>query len=399
MKDHFDESGASFGKEPGLQPIFISQPANPEDEVCCGPPAGPPSSPFEKPGYKILGFVDSFVQTPAGPVPKVKTRQGTLDFLGTIAVRLGIGRNDYKISPGLYCIGEPDEDSPVMVTANYKLSFDTLRKDLEAVSAWVLVLDTRGINVWCAAGKGNFSTEEVIRLIKLTRLDKIVKHRNLILPQLSATGVSATRVKKESGFSVIWGPVRTNDIKQFLKNGLKANKTWRAVTFSFMERFVLVPVELSMVIKPAIWILLAVLIISGIGPGIFSISNSLSRGFIGVMALLSGILAGAVAVPLLLPWIPFRAFSVKGAITGVIAGLVVVFSLIEKIQLTSTIGIILLAAAISSYLAMNFTGATPFTSPSGVEKEMRKAIPFQAAALLIGISAWIIDSFITKGIT
>ncbi|MBW1641683.1 MAG: hypothetical protein JRJ39_15180 [Deltaproteobacteria bacterium] len=398
MKDHLDESGASFGKEPRLQPIFISQP-DPSEEVCCGPPAGPPSGPFEKPGYKLLGFVDSFLQTQAGPVPKVKTRPGLSDVIGTVAVRLGIGRNDYKIAPGLYCIGDPDDSSPVMVTANYKLSFDTLRKDLEEVSAWVLVLDTRGINVWCAAGKGTFSTDEVIRLIKLTHLDKIVKHRNLILPQLSATGVSATRVKKASGFSVIWGPVRTNDIKLFLKNGLKAEKSWRTVTFSFVERFVLVPVELSLVIKSALWILLAVLIISGIGPGIFSISSSISRGFIAAMALLSGILAGAVAVPLFLPWIPFRAFSVKGAIMGIIAGLVVVFALMEEIQLVSTIGILLLTAAVSSYLAMNFTGATPFTSPSGVEKEMRKAIPLQAAAILIGISAWVIDSFINKGIT
>ena len=397
MKDHFDESGASFGKEPGLQPIFISQP-DPSEEVCCGPPAGPPSSPFEKPGYKIYGFVDSFVRTQAGFVPKVKTRRSLSDVIGTVAVRLGVGRNDYKIAPGLHCIGDPDEDSPVMVTANYKLSFDTLRKDLEEVSVWILILDTRGINVWCAAGKGTFSTDEVIRLIKLTDLEKVVKHRNLILPQLSATGVSATRVKKASGFSVIWGPVRTNDIKLFLKNGLKAEKKWRAVTFSLMERFVLVPVELSLVIKPALWILLAVLIISGIGPGIFSISNSLSRGFIAAIALLSGIMAGAVAVPLLLPWIPSRAFSVKGALMGVIAGLVVVFAFMEAIQLASTIGILLLTVAISSYLAMNFTGATPFTSPSGVEKEMRKAIPLQAAAILIGISAWIVDSFINKGI-
>lgn len=392
MEAQRNQCDASCGKEPGLTPIFISQ-SDTDTEVCCGPPAGPPSSPFEKPGYKLLNFVDGFFQTSEGPVPKIKTRPGLSDLMGTFAVRLGIGRNDYKIAPGLYCIGEPDDTSPVMVTANYKLSFDTLRKNLETVDTWILVLDTRGINVWCAAGKGNFSTDEVMRQIKRTCLDMIVKHRNLILPQLSATGVSATRVKKESGFSVIWGPVKAKDIKLFLNNGMKADKNKRLVTFSFIERLVLVPVELSMVIKPALWIIFAALVISGIGPGIFSISSSLSRGYIAVMALFSGILAGAIAVPILLPWIPFRAFSIKGAMTGLLAGLGVAFIFMDPFRIIAAIGIILMTAVVSSYLAMNFTGATPFTSPSGVEKEMRKAIPIQMIAILIGISAWIIAAF------
>jgi hypothetical protein len=48
---------------------------------------------------------------------------------------------------------------------------------------------------------------------------------------------------------------------------------------------------------------------------------------------------------------------------------------------------------ISSYLAMNFTGSTPFTSLSGVEKEMRKAIPLQAAVALIALVAWVGAAF------
>jgi len=394
MENQKNQCGASCGKEPGLIPIFISQPDN-DAEACCGPPAGPSSSPFEKPGYKVLGFVDRFLQTANHAVPKVKPRTGLSDRIGTMAVRLGIGRNNYKIAPGLYCVGNPDENSPVMVTANYKLSFDTLRKNLDTIDTWILVLDTRGINVWCAAGKGTFSTAELVRQIKQTGLNDIVKHRNVILPQLSATGVTATQVKKESGFSVIWGPIRANDIKSFLQNGMRANKKERMVTFPIFDRLVLVPVELSLVIKPALWIVLALMILSGIGPGIFSFSSSLHRGFIAAVAFGSGIVAGAVAVPMFLPWIPFRAFSVKGAITGLVAGFAVTVTVPSTIQLTSMIGIILLATGVSSYLAMNFTGTTPFTSPSGVEKEMRRAIPFQAAAILIGIVAWVMNAFYT----
>ena len=107
----------------------------------------------------------------------------------------------------------------------------------------------------------------------------------------------------------------------------------------------------------------------------------------------AGILAGAVAAPVLLPWIPGRAFAVKGTLTGIVAGLVVVLIFKNSVNWVESTALLLMTVAISSYLAMNFTGSTPFTSPSGVEKEMRKAIPFQALALLAAIVAWVGAAF------
>lgn len=79
----------------------------------------------------------------------------------------------YTIDPGLYALGNPDESSPVLVTANYKLTFDRLRQSLPKLDAWVLVLDTKGINVWCAAGKGTFGTGEVkVYFQRLAKPDK-----------------------------------------------------------------------------------------------------------------------------------------------------------------------------------------------------------------------------------
>ena len=161
------------------------------NEVCCGSAPGPQSSPYEKPGYRLLDFVDVFIDTPAGTVPKIKTQLERSDFFGTLITRLGIHRHEYKIAPGLYCAGNPGQDSPVLVTANYKLSFDTVRKELTSFDAWILVLDTRGINVWCAAGKGLFCTREVVQRVNQSKLSKVVRHKQLILPQLAATGVSA----------------------------------------------------------------------------------------------------------------------------------------------------------------------------------------------------------------
>jgi len=363
------------------------------DEPCCGPPAGPPSGPDEKPGYTINDFVDGFRQTAAGKVPVVKTRLSLKDILGTVLTRTGIGRNDYRIAPGLYAVGNPDEDSPVIVTANYKLSFDHVRRELRRRDVWLLVLDTRGINVWCAAGKGTFASGELVKRISETSLARVVNHRRVIVPQLGATGVASKKVKKLSGFRVIWGPVRAGDIVRFLENKMQADQEMRRVTFSFIERLVLVPVEISLVVKPALWVLLALFLLSGIGPGIFSFSGAWDRGLWAMLTILLGILAGAGVAPLLLPWIPGTTFAAKGIITGTALALPVAIAAGLSSGFTGFLALLFLSASLSSYLAMNFTGATPFTSPSGVEKEMRRFIPIQAGMAVAGVALWIGSAF------
>jgi hypothetical protein len=251
------------------------------------------------------------------------------------------------------------------------------------------------VNVWCAAGKGTFGTQEVVRQVRQTGLAQVVRHRELVLPQLSATGVSAKRVKDECGFKVIWGPIRTSDIKPFMASGMTADAAMRRVTFSMLERMVLVPVELSQILKPTVWILLGVFLLSGIGSNIFSFKASWARGLAAIAAYTAGIFAGGIAAPTLLPWIPGKAFSMKGTITGLITGGCVVWMLWEKIERLESLSLLLFSIAVGSYLAMNFTGSTPYTSPSGVEKEMRRAIPIQAAALLVAAISWVTAAFVT----
>ena len=363
------------------------------DEVCCGSPPGPASSDDEKPGYALLDFVEEFVETPAGAVPRVRSVLQWSDYTGGVKVRLGIKRDQYKIAPGLYCVGTPDSKAPVLVTANYKLTFDILRRELRSMNAWILVIDTRGINVWCAAGKELFSTAEVVRRVKLSGVEKVVSHNQLVLPQLAATGVAAHQVKKESGFKVIYGPVRAKDLPKFLSNGMQSEPSMRQVTFNTMERLILIPVELAHLPKPSLWIFLAVFAVSGIGTHVFSFSAAWVRGVMLAIAYIAGILAGAVATPLLLPWIPGRSFALKGAITGVLSAVGILVLFRSDLQLLGALALVLCTTAISSYLAMNFTGSTPFTSPSGVEKEMRKAIPLQATALLLALIAWVGSAF------
>jgi hypothetical protein len=182
-------------------------------------------------------------------------------------------------------------------------------------------------------------------------------------------------------------------LKKFLETGMEADKEMRQVTFSFLERLVLVPVELHALIRYALWVILVLFLFSGIGPGIFALDSAWNRGLVATSAVSVGVLAGAVMTPLLLPWIPGKAFSLKGLLAGLLLGVCVLALLLSEAGLLGGVALLLLAVALSSYLAMNFTGATPFTSPSGVEKEMRRAIPFQAGAALIGAFLWVVSAF------
>jgi len=370
----------------------MAQP-EPDNEPCCGSPTGPPSSPYERPGYTLCSFIDGFVETRAGQVPRVLTRLGNSDMLGSLRARVGFQRDRYRIAPGLYCIGNPDQNAPVLVTANYKLSFDTLRKNLAGLDTWILVLDTRGINVWCAAGKKTFSTDELINRVRLSGLDKVVSHKKLILPQLGAPGVSAHQVKKACGFTVTWGPIRAEDIKTFINNKCKADPAMRKVSFTLWERFILIPVELTLIIKPSLWILAALFLLSGISPQIFSFSAAWTRGIAAASAYGMGVFTGAVLVPTLLPWLPGRSFYIKGMISGT-AGAISILLANGMLFSLEALTLFLLTTAVSSYAAMNFTGATPFTSPSGVEKEMKRGLPLQAGALIIAAIAWLAGPFL-----
>lgn len=355
---------------------------------CCGSGSAKEDARCEEPSF------DDRVDTPAGPVPRVHSRIGPRDRFGRWRVRWGIGRDRYRVAPGLYAVGTPDGNAPVLVTANYKMTFDILRRETAGLNAWILVLDTKGINVWCAAGEGKFGTEEVVRRVSETRLSEVVNHRRLILPQLGAPGVAAHEVCRKSGFSVVYGPVRARDLREFLGAGMKASPAMRRVVFPTMDRLVLTPVEIAGLLRPAGWIALGLFFLAGFGPGIYSLGAAWERGIAAVQALALGIVSGAVVTPVLLPWIPGRAFSIKGGLAGGSLALCAWALSPASMGAISTSAFLLSVTAVSSFIAMNFTGSTPFTSPSGVEKEMRRAIPVQASLALLAGILWIGGSFL-----
>ena len=323
---------------------------------------------------------------PAGPAPALPTRLTWRDVLGGWRVRWGVGRMRYLIPPGLYRVGEPDRQSPVLVTANYKLTIDAVRRELAGLDVWLLALDTKGVNVWCAAGKGTFGTRELVRRMEAVKLAEVVDHRNLVLPQLGATGVAAHEVKRATGFLVRYGPIRARDIGAYLAAGMKATPEMRRVTFGWKARLVLAPMELAASLKPALLILAALAALYALRHR--SLSWHVAADFAPFLA---AIFAGGVVTPLLLPWLPTRIFAVKGAIAGALCIAAALAALPGGV--IETVGTALLGVAIASFMGMMFTGATTFTNLAGARLEVRRALPpivFSAAvgAVLRAVAAF-----------
>lgn len=334
-------------------------------------------------------WADGVVGTPIGEVPRVRTELLFSDVLGTWKARWGVGRMRYTVEPGLYAVGNPGAESPVLISANYKMSFDRLRSELGGLDAWILVLDTKGINVWCAAGKGTMGTDGLISRVRSSGLDRVVSHHTLLAPQLSAPGISAHKVKSATGFRVVYGPVRAADLPEFLASGMRATPEMRRVRFPLRDRLVLSPMEIVPGMKYALPLAAAFFLISGLGRDGYSLARATEVGSPSVILLFSAFLGGAVLTPALLPWLPGRAFSVKGASIGLALSAILSYHALNGPGLFDgmliTLSWIILMPVLSSFVGMNFTGSSTFTSLSGVKREMRVAVPLQIAGAALGV--------------
>ena len=301
-------------------------------------------------------WVSGCLDHPRGKVLQVETKWTRTDSIGQLRARTTGFRMRYRIEPGLYAVGRPDAESPVLVSANYKLSFDHLRRELTGLNTWLLVIDTDGINVWCAAGKGTFGTVEVVNRIRSVELDQIVSHRRIILPQLGAPGVHAHLIQKSTGFRVLYGPVLACDIPSYMQAGYKATPEMRAARFPLLSRLVVTPMELNPAFKKLFVPSLVLLALFGLQKEGILFQNIIIPGLPFLLLGLLAVFIGAFLVPVLLPYIPIRSFALKGLFLCTIL-FAPGFPLISPALHNSPwllASVYLLFPALSSYLALNF---------------------------------------------
>ena len=184
--------------------------------------------------------------------------------------------------------------------------------------------------------------------------------------------------------------MRAADLPAFLAAGMKADAEMRRVTFDLRERAVVVPEVLSVAWDRRMLLAYAgILAASAIGRDGVSLRRGLRDGAPVIGAAWLALLAGGAVTPLALPWLPGRAFSLKGAVAGGVLAAAATATLGRRLSPAAKLALLAGVTAASSYTAMDFTGSSTITSPSGVELEMRKALPWQGAGAALAVGAWL----------
>ncbi|MFX0123591.1 MAG: hypothetical protein ACFFAE_08100 [Candidatus Hodarchaeota archaeon] len=272
-----------------------------------------------------------------------------------------------SIKPGLYPIGYPDENSVILVTSNYFVTKKRVVTSLERqeINAWLLLVDTQGVNVWCSSAGGHFTAEKVLAQIEESDVSEAVNHRLLILPQLAAAGVDHS-ILKNADWEVKFGPIEIDDLGEYLRNNQTKTPEMSEVRFDLRKR-----IEYALSHNFFISLILIPLIL-----GITILAQPL--GFLlqpwsvwlqeNIIFLLFYIWIFGCSFGVLHPKIPFNSGFFKGALLSVI--LVPLSSLIffnsSPLDFTMGFGTLMLYSTI---IGTDFDGFTPFWGTDFIIKD------------------------------
>ena len=276
-----------------------------------------------------------------------------------------------KVKPGVYAVGEPGPDSPLLVTGNYDLTVRRLVRAIDGeVEAWILVVDSGGINVWCAAGGGFLTADRIIGALHISGLSEYLQHHALILPQLCANGVEGWRIREQTGWGVHWGPVRAEDIPDYLARGRKKTDDMRWVQFPLRDRLEMTAVTLGF------YALLILIPIAIFWPSIF-------------WPTLIAMVALAAFYAVALPWLPGRDGLAKTlplaliAVAGMLAYSALWDPASASVLFAGAIGL----TALSLFIAAELQGMSPLMRGEQANWGWEAVI-----GGLLGLAYWLIPS-------
>ncbi|MFQ5889709.1 MAG: HgcAB-like fusion protein [Gemmatimonadota bacterium] len=159
-----------------------------------------------------------------------------LRFFAITALQTLLRVLPFPCRTGIITIGDPGPTSPVFLTCNFWLTVERLKRALQGIDAYLLVANSRGVNVWCAATGGLLTNHDVVSVLKTSGIEDLVDHRQVILPQLAATGIEGRVIHRKTRWKVVWGPVEARSIPAFLDAGLVKSPEMRTVTFARRQR-------------------------------------------------------------------------------------------------------------------------------------------------------------------
>jgi hypothetical protein len=268
---------------------------------------------------------------------------------------------------GLFSFNGADSESPVLVTTDYYLTSHRVRETIEEdnLKCHLLVVDGRGINVWCGSRGGHVDTDSILDAINQTGLADEVSHRNLILPQLIASSVSKA-VLAENGWKAIFGPVEINDVSDFIENECEKTREHSTVSFDLHARLennmahIVFETVMFLVMTPIFWLLAS---LGGLFAAWFGYWWS------NLLYIVLGVWVLGTFMAIADPIMPTTSGYVRGLLTGLLALFVWKMFLLGLATLSplavvyewawlDTSGLTILG--LSLFVGFNWGGATPY---------------------------------------
>ncbi|MER9680387.1 DUF2817 domain-containing protein [Mesorhizobium sp. M0184] len=137
---------------------------------------------------------------------------------------------------GLRTVGRPDELSPVFLSGNYTLTVHRLLKRLARFDCYLIVANSKGSNVWCAAGMNEFNEFDIIDAINVSGIKDKVLGRRIIAPPYAAPGVDVREVHRQTGFKLAWGPTHFDDLPAYIEANYRRNQRMTEAQFGLSDR-------------------------------------------------------------------------------------------------------------------------------------------------------------------
>jgi len=303
-----------------------------------------------------------------------------IDYVKAAISWLHAFKHTYAIEPGLYYVGERyDRDAPLLVTSNYHLTVFTVLRHVGSLNVRLLVVDTDGINVWCAAGKGRFSNAAIEEQLGRYERELLTEKTwmTLVLPKLAFAGVDI-RGLREKKIRPLIGPVYAKDLPAYLSQKKLTSQRDDQVVFGFVSRlFTWLPGFLQ-----AMGYTLAAALILVVAQGGWVSEAPLV--LLGVSAVI------ATVYPLLFPFIPGRRFAVKGLwLSGLVSlGLAGLYAA-GMLETSVFVPTLLFTIASGMFFGLAYTGNSAVSNYSRIRAETARFLPIEALFYTASLIAFV----------
>ncbi len=308
-----------------------------------------------------------------------------LDYFKVLISWILSYRRTFSIEPGLYFTGkEYDMNTPMIVTCNYHMTVFLVWRKMRRIPVRVLVIDTKGINVWCSAGKGQFNAQEILKQLAKYPKEILTNEAKLqlILPKLSLSGVKLSDLRPYDIDPII-GPIYLEELPAFLTKRPFKNSIDSHYKFDLRDRlFTLIPTFIQFTVYLGIGAIVLLAIHLWLNTGIWW------------QVIPIGLTITTIYI-LMFPWLPTKSFAKKGiSLFFILSALfVAILNHYGIHRVLDWVFYVSFTVGASLFFSLYYTGNSGVSNYSEVRRETIIYLPISVFILLISFV-----SIIWKGV-